>query len=218
MRHRTVQDLMTHTVITVRAETSFKEVAVKLADHGIDAVPVVDARDCPVGVVSETDLLRREASRPDPQGHLTGSSAPAGGQGESAGELMTSPAVCAQPQWNVVEAARAMDGHQVKRLPVVDETGKIVGIISRGDLLRVFLRRDAAIREEIVYDVLDRTLGIGQQALHVAVSEGVATLRGSIEPPALHSAVLRLCQSVDGVVAVHELPLDAPAVRPGSRR
>ncbi|WP_329126339.1 CBS domain-containing protein [Streptomyces sp. NBC_01465] len=217
MRHRTVADLMTHAVISVRTDTTFKDVAAKLAENSIAAVPVVDDQNCPLGVVSEADLLRREAVQPDPDGHSATAGRPhdgGGGQGETAGELMSSPAVCAQPQWNVVEAARTMDRHQVKRLPVVDETGKLVGIVSRSDLLRIFLRRDAVIREEITYDVLHRTLAISPETLHVAVSDGIVTLRGRIEQPALHSTVLRLCQSVDGVVAVHELPADAAATPP----
>src|SRR5206468_8949 len=110
-----------------------------LADHDITAVPVVDDTDRVLGVVSEADLLRRESARPDPAGLLTvldtpgaESAAPAATTAEG---LMTSPAVVAGPDWSVVQTARIMDRSHVKRLPVVDETGRLIGIVSRADLL-----------------------------------------------------------------------------------
>lgn len=105
---------------------------------------------------------------------------------------MTSPAVMARPQWSVVEAARAMARHHVKRLPVVDDAGQLVGIVSRGDLLRVFLRQDPTMREE----VLTRALGLDLGAVTVQVAEGRVTLSGLIP------IAVRLSESVDGVVDV----------------
>ncbi|MFJ2738150.1 CBS domain-containing protein [Streptomyces sp. NPDC087440] len=211
MQHRTVQDLMTHDVIHVRAGTGFKELVQKLTDNDITAMPVVDERNCPIGVVSEADLLHGEAVRPDPEGRPAPGGREYNGPGrqtEDAGRLMSSPAVCAQPQWNVVEAARTMERYHIKRLPVVDESGKLVGLVSRSDLLRIFLRRDSAIREEIVYDILGRTLSLRPDAVQVTVSDGVVTLRGSIGQRALHTTLLRMCRAVDGVVAVRELAAD----------
>lgn len=161
MQHRTVRDVMTPGVVTARPGTPFKEIAELFERNGIAAVPVVDDRDQPLGIVSEADLLRTQARLPDPQGHSVGRPTDSRDSGATAAEtaegLMTSPAVCARPGWSIVEAARTMDREGIKRLPVVDETGRLTGIVSRSDLLRLFLRHDTAIREEIARDILDRT-------------------------------------------------------------
>lgn len=226
MKHRTVSDLMTHSVVRVRAQTPFKEVVKTLADHDITAVPVVDGDDRPLGVVSEADLLRKESAQPDPAGLLAVLDAPGDAPVQPAATtaegLMTSPAVVAHPEWTVVQAARVMDGGHVKRLPVVDDTGRLVGIVSRADLLRVFLRRDHAIREEISGDILDRTLGVGPDEVVVAVTDGRVSLRGTVERRDLIPVVLRLCEQVDGVVEVtaqldHRTD-EAVAVVPPSKR
>ncbi|WP_030230967.1 MULTISPECIES: CBS domain-containing protein [unclassified Streptomyces] len=206
MQHRTVGELMTRGVVRVRQETPFKQVAGMLADHDVTALPVVDDLDQPVGVVSEADLLRTVAARPDPGGlplpsARLNATLPTD-DGTTAGELMTAPAVCARPEWTVVEAARLMDGAGVKRLPVVDEAGTLVGIVSRGDLLRVFLRRDEALRDEITRDVLARTLGLAPDDVTVDVHEGRVTLKGRVETGRLVPVIERLCRGVDGVVSV----------------
>ncbi|RAJ59988.1 BON domain-containing protein [Streptomyces sp. Amel2xB2] len=206
MEHRTVNDLMTRAVVRVRDDATFKKIARVMADNDVTALPVVDEDEHPVGVVSEADLVGKQAGQPDPAGLLPAHGPRAGsrtpGEAATADELMTSPAVVARPEWNVVEAARVMaDGH-VKRLPVVNEAGRLVGILSRADLLRVFLRRDSAIQEEITRDVLERTLGLAARQLNVQVRDGCVTLRGEVEQPHLVPVVERLVQSVDGVVKV----------------
>ncbi|MFK4104272.1 CBS domain-containing protein [Streptomyces sp. NPDC019531] len=206
MRHRMVSDLMTTSVVSVRRDTGFKEIAQLLAEHDITAVPVVDDDERPMGVVSEADLLRKEAARLDPAGLLPvlhpKPAARAKAEASTAEGLMNSPAVSARPQWTVVEAAQVMERHRVKRLPVVDEAGRLVGVISRADLLRVFLRGDRAIREEISRDVLVRTLGIAPSAITVHVVDGRVSLTGSVERKSLIPVVVRLCRGVDGVVDV----------------
>ncbi|MFC9329258.1 CBS domain-containing protein [Kitasatospora sp. NPDC057015] len=208
MQHRTVRDVMTHGVVTARPDTPFKEIAELFERNGIAAVPVVDDRDQPLGIVSEADLLRTQAHLPDPQGHTV--SLPADSRvsavtaAETAEDLMTSPAVCARPEWSIVEAARTMDRERIKRLPVVDEAGRLTGIVSRSDLLRLFLRHDTAIREEIARDILDRTLHLAPGAVRVTVRDGVVTLAGRVEESGLIPVVERLCASVDGVVSVHQ--------------
>ncbi|WP_060887832.1 CBS domain-containing protein [Streptomyces caniscabiei] len=206
MRHRLVSDLMTTPVVRVHPDTGFKEIAKLLAEYDITAVPVVDDDDRPVGVVSEADLLRKEAAQLDPAGLLPvlhpKPAARAKAEASTAAGLMSAPAVTARPQWTVVEAAQVMERHRVKRLPVVDETGRLVGMISRADLLRVFLRGDRAIREEINGDVLLRTLGISPDAILVRVVDGRVTLRGTVERSSLVPVVVRLCGGVDGVVDV----------------
>ncbi|MFB8265826.1 CBS domain-containing protein [Streptomyces sp. NPDC055955] len=200
MRHRCVADLMTPSAITVQPGTAFKEVARLLDEFGITALPVVDEAGRPVGVVSEADLLQKHGS-----GTAT------------AADLMSAPAVTARPGWSVVRAARLMRRNQIKRLPVVDSGNHVIGIVSRSDLIQLFLRRDRAIQEEILEDILTRTLQLSPSALTVDVADGVVTLSGSVPRSSLVPIVLRLCQSVDGVVDVvdrlayeqDDLPVDA---------
>ncbi|GGR84076.1 hypothetical protein GCM10010269_24020 [Streptomyces humidus] len=205
MWHRTVSDLMTTSVVRVNRDTGFKEIAKQLAEYDVTAVPVVDDERV-VGVVSEADLLRKEAARLDPAGLLpvlhAKPASRAKAEATTAEGLMNSPAVTARPQWTAVEAAQVMERHHVKRLPVVDEADRLVGVISRADLLRVFLRGDSAIREEISGEILLRTLGITPGAIAVRVVGGRVSLKGTVERKSLVPVVVRLCQGVDGVVDV----------------
>ncbi|MFF9868890.1 CBS domain-containing protein [Streptomyces sp. NPDC013953] len=187
MRHRTVADLMTPEAVTVQRGTPFKEIARLLDEYGITAVPVVEADGRPVGVVSEADLLHSRLSENSPT---------------TAEGLMSAPAIVARPEWTAVEAARVMERRRVKRLPVVDDAGRLIGVISRSDLLQLFLRRDRAIHEEILEDILTRTLGLSPAALTVEVSDGSVTLSGTVPTPEAIPVILRLCQGVDGVVTV----------------
>ncbi|NUV60192.1 CBS domain-containing protein [Streptomyces sp. CAI-85] len=206
MWHRKVSDLMSTSVVRVRRDTGFKEIAKLLAEYGITAVPVVDDEEHVVGVVSEADLLRKEAAGLDPAGLLPvlrpRPADRAKAEATIAQGLMNSPAVTARPEWTAVEAAQVMERHHVKRLPVVDEAGRLVGLVSRADLLRVFLRGDSAIREEISGEVLLRTLGIEPGEVTVHVVDGRVTLRGTVERKSLVPVTVRLCQGVDGVVDV----------------
>jgi CBS domain-containing protein len=206
MRKRLVSDLMTTDVVRVRRNTGFKEIAKLLAEYDVTAVPVVDDDDRPVGVVSEADLLRKEAAQLDPAGLLPvlrpRDAAGAKAEASTAEGLMNSPAVTARPQWTAVEAAQVMERHHVKRLPVVDGAGRLVGLISRADLLRVFLRGDGAIREEIAGEVLVRTLGLAPDTITVRVLDGRVALRGTVERKSTVPVVERLCRGVDGVVDV----------------
>ncbi|MFE9922499.1 CBS domain-containing protein [Streptomyces sp. NPDC005774] len=208
MHHRTVAELMTRNVVRAPRDMPFKEIVRLLEDNDITAVPVVDELDRPMGVVSEADLLRKSSAQPDPSGrtpipHLEAWDR-AKAEGTRAEELMSAPAVCARPEWTVVEAARLMAVQNVKRLPVVDETDRLQGIVSRSDLLRIFLRRDDAIHDEITGDVLRRTLGPAAEQVTVEVHEGKVTLDGSVEVKMMIPVIERLCRSVDGVVSVSE--------------
>ncbi|MEV5986611.1 CBS domain-containing protein [Streptomyces sp. NPDC052051] len=187
MRNRDVADLMTPTAVSVRPGTTFREIARLLDRYGITAVPVVDDEDRPIGVVSEADLLRKQTSS---------------FVGNTAQDLMTSPAMVAEPEWSVVRAARVMEHRRIKRLPVVDGEGRLIGVISRSDLVQLFLRRDRAIQEEIIEDVIVRTLGLAPSALTVEVNDGRVTLSGSVERKSLVPVTVRLCEGVDGVVDV----------------
>ncbi|MGW9029077.1 CBS domain-containing protein [Streptomyces sp. NPDC055722] len=187
MGHRSVGDLMTPSAVSVRPGTTLKQIARVLDEYDITAAPVVDDDGRPIGVVSEADLLRKQTS---------------GGVGSTAGELMTSPAVVAEPAWDVVRAARTMEARKVKRLPVVDGDGHLIGVVSRSDLLLLFLRQDRAIQEEILEDVIVRTLGLPPSSLTVEVDDGRVTLSGRVERKSLILVAVQLCEGVDGVVDV----------------
>ncbi|SEF17522.1 CBS domain-containing protein [Streptomyces sp. Ag109_O5-10] len=206
MHHRTVEELMTRPVVRARRDTEFKELVRLLAENDVTAVPVVDDLERPMGVVSEADLLRKSADQADPSGRTPVPDLEAWerakAEGARAEELMSAPAVCARPEWSVVEAARLMETQHVKRLPVVDEVDRLLGIVSRGDLLRVFLRGDEAIREEITRELLHRTLGLEPADVAVEVREGRVELSGTVEYRSLVPVVEQLCRGVDGVVSV----------------
>ncbi len=208
MQHRKVSDLMTRNVVSARYDTPFKEIARLLTEYEITALPVVDNGGRPIGVVSEADLLRKAGDRPG-----IGEKVPlppleawerATAQGTRAEELMSAPPVCARPDWSVVEAARLMETQQVKRLPVVDDTDQLLGIVSRRDLLQIFLRKDDAIREEIEHDILQQTVGLAPAQVSVDVRGGRVELRGVIETRSLIPIIVRLCNAVDGVVGVSD--------------
>jgi CBS-domain-containing membrane protein len=208
MQYRTLHDVMTHEVVTARPHTTFKEIVELFHRNDITAVPVIDAQNHPIGVVSEADVIRKEAALPDPEGHAPRSwMRPRDHQraeAETAEGLMTRPVITARPEWSIVEAARAMDRNKIKRLPVVDETGRLAGIVSRCDLLQPFLRHDTAIREEIAHDVLGQTVRLPADSVRVTVLDGVVTVTGTVEKRSLIPIIERLCRSVDGVVSVHQ--------------
>ncbi|MFE2012881.1 CBS domain-containing protein [Streptomyces sp. NPDC059491] len=207
MRHRRIDRLMTHEVVSVRGDTPFKEIVRTLSEHQVTAVPVVDVDGRVVGVVSEGDLLRKTADQ---------AAAPSGMQavpdletweeakaeGTRAEELMSAPAVCARPDWTVTEAARLMEVQGVKRLVVVDGDDRLLGIVSRRDLLAVYLREDDDIRREIVEDVLGDTLRLEPTALSVEVHDGRVELGGKLPFRDMAPAIERMCATVDGVISV----------------
>jgi len=203
---RTVSDVMTRTVVTVSAFAPFKDIVRRMQDYRVSAVPVVDEDDIVLGIVSEGDLiLKEDADLEGKPRFLDGARrrqdrSKAGGR--IALELMTAPAITIGPDAALGEAARLMHRHAVKRLPVVDpHGGLILGIVSRSDLLKVFLRGDAEIAQEIREDVIRRTLWIDPNTIHVVVRDGVVTMEGQLERRSLLPIVERLVLSTEGVVA-----------------
>ncbi|MCI3278153.1 CBS domain-containing protein [Streptomyces cylindrosporus] len=201
---------MTHEVVRAHGETSFKAVARLLADNRISGLPVVDDEEKVVGVISETDLLqhqtlqvqgygRRHVSRPKVARSAWAAAARA--PARTADHLMTRPAITATPEHYVTEAARIMREHGVERLPVVDDEGRLVGIVTRGDLLRVFLRTDEDIRREVTRRVA-LGLDVPRYVVDVGVDAGVVTLRGHLERRDNAELAARIADRVDGVVAV----------------
>jgi CBS domain-containing protein len=204
--HAKVSTVMTTDVASVRPDTSFHELTEILAERKVSAVPVVDDDGRVLGIVSEADLLHKLEFADGRSGHAVlersaHRQARAKADGRLAKDVMTSPAVTLPVGASVVKAARLLESHRVKRAPVVDEDGRLVGIVSRADLLKVFLRRDADIQREIVGDLLKR-LWIGPSELTVTVDDGVVTLQGEVEQRSLIDLVARLVRSVDGVVEV----------------
>jgi CBS domain-containing protein len=207
MQRWSVKDVMTHNVISVRESTPYKEIVEALAGKKVSAVPVVDADGRVLGVVSEADLLHKmEFSGPEPHVQLLERKARrmarAKASGDIAGDLMTSPAVTVSSGASLTAAAKIMDDQRVKRLPVVDERGHLVGIVARADLLRVYLRDDVAIRDEIREEVLKRTLWIDPATVTVTVNNGVVRLGGTIDRRSTGQIAARLCETVAGVVEV----------------
>jgi CBS domain-containing protein len=205
---RRVSDVMTTTVITVDRITPYKEIARLLAEHRISGMPVLKLGREVAGVVTEADLLqeqgtasrrlrsaaRRRWSRGSRQAALT------------AGELMTSPAVTVSAGATIPSAARLMSTHHFRILPVVDEKARLVGVVSRRELLSVFLRADEEIAAD-VRRVLEDILLAEPGEADVSVHDGVVTLTGTLDPKAgphgdLIPLARRLMWDVDGVVDI----------------
>jgi CBS domain-containing protein len=200
--HR-VRDVMATSVITVDRITPFKEIAGLLAHHKISAVPVLAMGRRVVGVVSEADLLRMQG--PDARPYRLGAPrhrwwAPSRHLGYTADKLMTAPAITIHPDATIPAAARLMNDHHIRRLPVVDPSGVLIGIVSRRDLLSVFLRPDADIADE-AREAIKPLLG-GEPDVTVHVRSGIATLTGHPERDDLVPVAVGLVADIDGVVAV----------------
>jgi CBS domain-containing protein len=187
---RKVRDVMTRDVASVHGDTPLTSALAMLRSRNVSAVPVLDRSGIVVGVVSETDVLHAQRQRPPGAGEPT------------AAEVMTSPAVTVGPEASVVEAARLMDRIGVKRLPVVGDSGRLIGSASRHDVLMVVLRSDAAIAAEILGKVLRGALHVGPPQVEVEVRDGVVTLAGLLEHKSELDGALVLARAVDGVVAV----------------
>jgi CBS-domain-containing membrane protein len=206
----TVRDVMTTRVIWVRKSASFRDMVTTLREYRISAFPVLDENRRVIGVVSEADLLAKEAldgGEDGMPGMITGllrRREQEKARGVTAGDVMTSPAVTVRPEDTVEHAARLMYTRKVKRLPVVDAGGHLVGVISRADVLTVFDRTDAQIRNEITGDVLHREFLIDPREFKVSVKDGVVTLEGRAGTAVLGQEVVRRVRHVQGVVAVRD--------------
>ena len=203
-----VQDVMTTNVTAVQPETPYKTIAGQAHDLGVDAFPVVDNDGYVLGVVSTADLLAKVAlaggSGPDwpypARRHRERQQA----QGATAADLMTSPAVTIGPHTSVRHAAQLMSERHVKRLPVVDPEGRLLGIISRSDVLTVFRCPDENIRRAITRDVIADSFFIDPATFTVTVQDGVVTLTGPVELSLVRHAIAQQVRHLQGVVAVRE--------------
>lgn len=230
MKHNKVGSVMTTEVVRAEYGTPFKKVARLLGDHRISGLPVVDDDEKVIGVISETDLMIRQAEVADPfepkkrfrLDRLTraGRERAVKARARTAGQLMTEPPVTVHADDTIVEAARTMAQHHIERLPVLDEEQRLVGIVTRRDLLQVFLRPDADIRAEVVDEVLVRALWLPPRSIAVSVTEGVVTLLGQMERKSETEIAVSMTRQIDGVVAVVDKldhRLDDSHVRPDAQ-
>ncbi|MEV1146122.1 CBS domain-containing protein [Micromonospora sp. NPDC049799] len=207
MRTWQVGDVMTRDVATVWQETPYREIVDALVRRGISGVPVVDGFRRVLGVVSESDLLHKieRAGQPEQRRVFEGRrhrTAREKADALLARDLMTAPPVTTWPEATITSAARQMDREAVKRLPVLDDLGRLVGIVTRGDLLRVHLRTDAEIREDVVQEVLRRVLAVRDGLVTVQVCDGEVVLDGRLDRRSASELAARLAGQVSGVVRV----------------
>ena len=203
-----VKDVMSALPVSVSKTASFREIVARLRECRVSAFPVVDADGTVIGVVSEADLLVKEAAADEPNvvwGLLAGivhHAARAKAGGVTAADLMTSPAVIVRPDDAVEHAARLMCDRRLRQLPVVDAAGRLAGMITRTDVLAVFDRSDAEIREEIMSQVI---MGRSEPSWYsIIVKDGVVTLEGTPETAAIGHDLVRRARHVQGVVAVRD--------------
>jgi len=202
----TVREIMTNRVIWVRQDASYREMAAALRRHRISAFPVLGDADQVIGIVSEGDLLTKEAldCEPGAVDGLRHRRDARKARGVTAGDLMTAEVVTVAPEDTVERAALLMYAHKVKRLPVVDAEGHLVGIVSRADVLSVFDRPDGHIRREIRDEVITGELLNDPQRVDIEVRDGVVTLTGDPETNEIGHQIVRQVRHVEGVVAVRD--------------
>jgi CBS domain-containing protein len=196
----TVADVMTREVVIAEPQTPFKDCLDLIRIHAVSALPVVSEDGSVLGIVSEADLLAREELRDARPARI-----PIGrskSSARTAADVMTSPAITIAPTASVPEAARLMRKTHVKRLPVVDAYGRLIGIASRIDLLKTFMRSDESIRKDIADEVLRKTLFIDPKTVEVDVTDGLVRLGGQLETRSLANLVVRMVERVEGTVGV----------------
>ena len=205
-----VKDVMTTTVVAVGEGASYKDIIIALRRWRVSACPVLDAAGRVIGVVSEADLLLREVG-PEPFTGPGRSLRASGRRGErakaagvTAGELMSTPAVTIRPDAGVAEAATLMYERGVKRLPVVDDAGQLVGIVSRIDVLSVFTRPDGQIRDEVLDQVIAGKLALDPAAFEVTVTSGIVTITGWADSFGLARQLIDTVRHVNGVIEVRD--------------
>jgi CBS domain-containing protein len=215
----TVKDVMTTRVIWVKKDATFREMAAALREYRVSAFPVVDDDRKVIGVVSEADMLNKEALADEP-GVISGilhHRDQAKARGVTAGDLMTTAVVAVRPDDTVEHAAKLMYDRRVKRLPVTDESGRLVGIVSRADVLAIFDRTDQDIRKEITDEVILGEFMADPLVFQVSVKDGIVTLAGRPETNMLGHDIVRRVRHVQGVVAVRDRLVYPPPERSSGR-
>jgi CBS domain-containing protein len=203
----TVKDVMSTHVIAVRKNATYKDMAARLREMHVSAFPVLDDDDKVIGVVSEGDLLIREALGDTIPAVFTGmlrSREQAKAAGITAADLMTTPPVTIGPDDSVAHAARLMYARRVKRLPVVGGDGRLIGIVTRSDVLSVYDRSDDDIRREVTDSVIVGTFRCDPARFTVTVKDGIVTLEGTPETAAAGRDIVDAVKHAEGVVAVRD--------------
>jgi CBS domain-containing protein len=224
----TIRDVMTSPVFTVRRDTPLKEVARLLIDNGVSGVPVVDAGGTVLGVVSEADFLVKEQGAAEVRHRrlagLLGESTQTRHQlgvvgARTAGEAMTAPPITIEARRSVREAAAVMTHERVNRLPVI-EHGQLVGIVTRADLVRAYLRSDQELVDTIRKDVLLGILWLDPAAFEVSVTNGEAAISGHVERRSTAEIIEETVRMVPGIVTVDSeigWTLDDRDIKPAER-
>jgi CBS domain-containing protein len=202
-----VRDIMTTDPIGVTPDTPLKEAARLMVDHHISGLPVIDVSGRLAGILTEGDFLRREVDRDRPRRAsllrvLFGDGEVEATVVGTVGEVMTKGVVTVSPEAAIGEAARIMASRKVKRLPVVDADGELVGIISRADVVNAFTKPDDVIEDEVREDVIRRLLFLDPDPIGVAVSDGVVVLAGELETRTEVELLEELVRRIAGVVRV----------------
>ncbi len=201
-----VIDVMTVDVVAVRPTTPLKEAARLMVQARVSGLPVTDDTGKLLGIISEGDFLHREVARERPRRHglldalLGGDHSLA--EAELVGEAMSERVVTVPPDALLAEAARIMATQDVKRLPVIDPDGIVLGVISRADIVAAFTRPDELIEDEIREDVVRRVLFIDPDTLDLTVEEGVVTLEGEMPTRSEARLLEEMTRRLDGVVSV----------------
>lgn len=200
----TVGEVMTCQVMAAREEADFKEIVAVMRHGHVSALPVLDLENRVIGVVSEADLLAKEAAAGGQHAvlHRPHRAEARKASAVLARDLMTRPAITIHPDATVVEAAHIMRERRVKRLVVTDETGHLLGIISRIDVLSVFDRDDDDIRNEIVDDIIIGGCALNPDDFEVMVRSGIVTITGQAENKAVADQLLEAIRHVEAVVDV----------------
>jgi len=200
--HARAKDVMTTHVVAVRSDASYREMAKALRTNRVSGLPVVDAEGTVVGVVSQTDLLTKGSTDtrrgwPTRRKHVATAEL-------TAADLMTRPAVTTSPDELVPSVARLMSARRLRRVPVIDSQGRLVGIVCRSDVLSVFSRPDEDIRREITQDVIMDGFFTDPARLTVTVQDGIVTLAGEPGGVVLGRGIADQVRHVEGVVAVRD--------------
>lgn len=225
MRRARVENVMTRPALTAREDAPYKELVRLMAEHRVSGLPVVDEEGRLVGIVTEADLLLAEEGEPKFRSlflqwftHPTRLAAlKHEAEGIRAAHIMTRSVVTVRPHETVHDAAKVLLDAGVKRLPVVDEEHRVVGIVSRCDLLRPYLRSDREILDEVREDVVLGTMWIDPRTVKVEVKEGVVRLEGRLERKSVKELMVELVHRVDGVTGVDDhltFEADDRTVRP----
>ena len=225
MRRALVSDVMTREVVTFEPDTTFLTIVRTLAEHGISGAPVLGPDGRVLGVVSETDVLRKEefkSSLEDNPSRFESRrrhEARERAEGGTAAEIMSTPAITLTLGSTAIEAARLLALRGINRLPVLTPDGHLAGIVSRGDLMRVFLRSDEEIGDEVRNEVLTYHLWQDIKRVQVDVKDGVVTLKGTLTVRSLIPIAVRLTSAVEGVVrVVNDLDYDHDDTTAEARR